>query len=155
MFLPVSCVNHRIVPIIYTIIAPLMITCPVLFMLTKGQRPQEIQPEVKAVTVPMIKVPKPSQAVCGAIKLPIKPPAAEHKAPARGPKKIPDSGDKTAVSENVAPVPTIGIVGSKCPAATIAAQAAIIAGCIGKENFLLVLSFMDVYTNLLFFKNPV
>ena len=124
-------------------------------MLTRGQRPQEMQPDVKAVTVPMMKVPKPSQAVCGAIKLPMNPPAAEQRAPARGPKNIPESGDKTAVSENVAPVPTMGIVGSKCPAATIAAQAAITAGWIDRENFLEVLSFMDAQLNLLFFKKPV
>jgi hypothetical protein len=93
-----------------------------------GQYPRAIQPVVKAVVVPMIKVPMPIQAVWGAIILPINPPTAEQRAPAIGPKNIPDSGVKAAVTEKVLPVPNIGMDGSMWPAATIAAQTATTAG---------------------------
>jgi len=113
-------------------------------METGGQSDHAIQPEVNAVTVPIIKVPSPSQAVCGATRLPTNPPAAEQSAPAMGPKKIPESGDKAAANEKLLPVPSIGTEGITCDAETKAAQTAITAGWIreGKDKFLSCFSVM-------------
>ena len=101
---------------------------PLLSTEMTGHLLQAMQPAVNAVIVPMIKVPIPIHAVCGAIKLPIKPPTAEQRAPVTGPKKIPDNGESADVREKALPVPQIGMVGKICPAATIAAQTAITAG---------------------------
>ena len=97
-------------------------------METGGQSDHAIQPEVKAVTVTIIKVPGPSHAVCGATRLPTNPPAAEQRLPAMGPKKIPESGDNAAANEKLLPVPSIGTEGIICDAETKAAHTAITAG---------------------------
>ena len=81
-------------------------------MTAGGRFPHAIQPAVKAVVVPIMKVPRPTHAVYGAIRLPRKHPTAEHRAPAIGPKKIPDSGISAEDTEKVPPVPMMGNVGS-------------------------------------------
>ena len=93
-----------------------------------GHFPQAMQPVVKAVVVPMMKVPRPTHAVYGAIRLPRKHPTAEHRAPAIGPKKIPDSGISTEDIEKVPPVPKMGNVGSMWTEAITAAHTAATAG---------------------------
>jgi hypothetical protein len=77
------------------------------------------------------------------MRLPIKPPAAEQSAPVTGPKKIPERGKRAALREKVLPVPDMGIVGSICPMAIIAAHTAITAGCVlaGTDGFRVSFSF--------------
>jgi hypothetical protein len=118
-------------------------------MATGGHALHAIQPEVKAVVVPMIKVPKPSHAVWGATRLPIKPPAAEQSAPAKGRSKIPERGYNAAARVKGLPVPSIGTAsGTKCAAPTKAAHTAITAGCIIAGNASLFFIGMNVLTNI-------
>jgi hypothetical protein len=54
-----------------------------------------------------------------------------------GPKNIPERGDNAAARVKLLPVPSMGIAGTICAAATTAAHTAITAGCIfpGGDSF--------------------